>query len=88
MNDNETTNIVSEDDLVKFYEGGDLKEIYTAKGIMPKSELDRKVVPFEDDNELTYAIEYCLKGTDEIVRRSVHVQLKKNVVAESAAAEF
>lgn len=83
---------LDENTLVRHYEG-DHPEISTNKGIMRKEFLDRKVVSFEDDNELTHAIEYRLKdgpvdenGECELVHRSVHVQLKKNVAAELVAA--
>ena len=65
--------------------------VNTVHGPMNKNELIRKVVEFEDDNELTYAIEYRLKDAlDDAkpVHRSVHVQLKKNVFAESVVAAF
>lgn len=88
MNKKENTKVIQGDELVKHYEGGDLKEIFTTKGIMPKSELNREVTCFEDDNELTYAIEYCLKSTNELVKRSVHIQLKKNVSAGPVGAKF
>lgn len=88
MNKNETTIVIPGDELVKHYEGGDLTEIFTTKGVMPKSELNREVTCFENDNELTYAIEYCLKSTNEIVKRSVHVQLKTSVSAEPVATKF
>ena len=60
------------------------EEITTTLGMMKTTYLDRKVIEFEDDNELTYAIEYRLKSDPDgrIVHRSVHVQLKRNVIAE------
>ncbi len=63
--------------------------VNTINGEMSKHDLVRKVVKFEDDNELTYAIEYRLKGDNDDakpVHRSVHVQLKKNVTSEAVAA--
>lgn len=62
------------------------RTIDNPKGLMDESKLDKKIIVFEDDNELTHAIEYRLDG--ELVHRSVHVQLKRNVVAESIAAAF
>ena len=56
------------------------------EGLMDEALLEREVKVFEDDNELTQAIEYRLDG--ELVHRSVHVQLKRNVVCESIAAEL
>lgn len=84
---------LDENDLVRHYEGGDLTEINTTKGMISKTQLDRRVESNEDENELTHAIEYRLKdgpvdenGECELVHRSVHVQLKKNVAAELVAA--
>lgn len=54
--------------------------------MMDADTLERKLVVFEDENELTQAIEYY-QGT-ELVHRSVHVQLKTNVACESIAAQF
>ena len=51
---------------------------------MDESLLEKRTGVVENDNELTNWIEYW-QG-DELVHRSVHVQLKKNVVAESIAA--
>lgn len=55
-------------------------------GLMDEALLEREVKVFEDENELTHAIEYRLAG--ELVHRSVHVQLKKTVLCEPVAAEF
>ncbi len=41
---------------------------------------------FEDDNEITRWKEWRLEG--KIVKRGVHVHLKKNVAAEGIAAMF
>lgn len=60
--------------------------ITTTKGMMDESLLDRELIVVEDDNELTQVIEYRFDG--ELVHRSVHVQLKKNVVVDSIAATF
>ena len=53
---------------------------------MDESLLEKKTGAIDNDNEFTQWIEYWLDG--ELVHRSVHVQLKRNVVAESIAAEF
>ncbi len=58
--------------------------ITTTKGMMEADDLERKDTVFEDDNELTQAIEYYLDG--ELVHRSVHVQLKRHVSAVPEAA--
>ena len=55
-------------------------------GLMDTDLLEKKTGEVDNDNELTKWIEYWLDG--EIVHRSVHVHLKKNVVAESIAAAF
>ena len=65
--------------------------VTTTKGDMDVSLLDREVIVFEDENELTHAIEYRLKTEEgeeraEVIHRSVHVQLKRNVIAEGIAA--
>jgi len=60
--------------------------ITTTKGMMDETLLEKKIVTFEDENELTQAIEYYDDG--ELVHRSVHVQLKQNVLCEPVAANF
>lgn len=60
--------------------------ITTTKGDMDTSLLVKKEGDMEDDNEKTNWVEYYLDG--ELVHRSVHVHLKKNVAAESVAAAF
>jgi len=74
----------------------DLKEILAVKhpdtmitttlGMMRVGDLARDVSEFENENELTYAISYTHGG--ELVHRSVHIQLKEGVDAESVAASF
>ena len=54
--------------------------ITTTKGIMDDSKLEKKEGSLDNDNEITTWVEYWLEG--ELVHRSVHVHLKKNVVAE------
>lgn len=60
--------------------------ITTTKGLMDESKLEKKTGNIDNDNEFTQWIEYY--DGDELVHRSVHVQLKKNVVCESVAASF
>ena len=60
--------------------------VTTTKGDMDTSLLVKKVGDMEDDNEITDWIEYYLDG--ELVHRSVHVRLKKNVIVSSIAASF
>ena len=58
--------------------------VTTIHGEMDDSLLERKDVHFEDDNESTDAIEDWLNG--ELVHRSVHVTLKKNVLADGVTS--
>ena len=58
--------------------------VTTTKGEMDDSLLVKKEGAIENDNELTSWTEYWLDG--ELVHRSVHVLLKKNVTAEGVAA--
>ena len=60
--------------------------ITTTKGMMEADTLRRNVETFEDDNELTQAVEYY--DGDELVHRSVHVQLKESIACEAIAAKF
>ncbi len=57
--------------------------IRTTKGLMDESVLVKKVGEVNNENEHTNWIEYWFD--DELVHRSVHVALKKNVVAEAIA---
>jgi hypothetical protein len=58
--------------------------VNTTHGEMDDSLLTRKDGVYEDDNEKTTWIEYWLN--DELVHRSVHVELKQNVLADGMAA--
>jgi len=58
--------------------------VTTTKGDMDDSMLVKQEGSIENDNELTSWTEYWLDG--ELVHRSVHVLLKKNVAAEGVAA--
>jgi len=58
--------------------------VTTTKGDMDDSMLVKQEGSLENDNELTSWTEYWLDG--ELVHRSVHVLLKKNVTAEGVAA--
>lgn len=58
--------------------------ITTTKGVMDDSLLEKKEGSLDNDNEITTWVEYWLEG--ELVHRSVHVHLKKNVVAEGIQA--
>lgn len=58
--------------------------VTTTKGEMDDSLLVKQEGAIENENELTSWTEYWLDG--ELVHRSVHVLLKKNVAAEGVAA--
>lgn len=58
--------------------------VTTTKGDMDDSLLEKKEGSIDNDNEYTIWTEYWLEG--ELVHRSVHVQLKKNVAADGIAA--
>lgn len=53
-------------------------------GLMDTDLLEHRTGEEEDDNEVLRWIEYWLDG--ELVHRSVHIRLKKNVAAEGIAA--
>lgn len=67
--------------------------VTTTKGNMDTDDLLKRTITTEDENELTHIIEYWLGNSDqeivvgelveykELVHRSVHVQLKKNIAA-------
>ena len=58
----------------------------TTKGEMDDSLLEKKEGSLDNDNESTTWVEYWLDG--ELVHRSVHVALKKNVSSAVEAASF
>jgi len=58
--------------------------VTTTKGEMDDSLLEKKEGSLDNDNETTTWVEYWLEG--ELVHRSVHVLLKKNIVAEGIQA--
>jgi hypothetical protein len=58
--------------------------VTTTKGEMDESLLEKKEGMIDNDHEMTQWIEYWLEG--ELVHRSVHVVLKKNVLADGVAA--
>jgi len=58
--------------------------VTTTKGEMDESLLEKKEGVVDNDHEMTQWIEYWLEG--ELVHRSVHVFLKKNVLADGVAA--
>ena len=56
----------------------------TTKGDMDESLLEKKEGSIDNSNEYTTWVEYWHEG--ELVHRSVHVQLKQNVLADGIAA--
>ena len=60
--------------------------ITTTKGDMDESLLEKREGSLDNDNESTTWVEYWLAG--ELVHRSVHVALKKNVSSAVEAASF
>jgi len=60
--------------------------ITTTKGLMDESLLDKREGTIDNDNETTTWVEYWLTG--ELVHRSAHVTLKKNVSSAAEAASF
>jgi len=53
---------------------------------MLESDLEKVLKVTDNENELTNVIEYYLN--DELVHRSVHVQLKKQIGIESALTQI
>jgi hypothetical protein len=65
--------------------------ITTTYGDMDESLLEKKTGDVDNENEATTWTEYYLTnpdGTVELVHRSVHVRLKKNLSIEGVAANF
>ena len=58
--------------------------VNTTKGEMDDSLLEKRDGELDNENELTRWTEYWLDG--ELVHRSVHVELKRNVFADGVAA--
>jgi hypothetical protein len=60
--------------------------VNTTKGEMDDSLLEKREGTVDNEQELTKWVEYWLEG--ELVHRSVHVHLKKNVFADGVAADI
>jgi len=58
--------------------------VSTTKGEMDDSLLEKREGELDNENEITRWTEYWLDG--ELVHRSVHVELKRNVFADGVAA--
>ena len=57
--------------------------VTTTKGEMDASLLEKREGSIDTDNETTNWVEYWLEG--ELVHRSVHMTLKRNVTGEAVA---
>jgi hypothetical protein len=57
--------------------------VNTTKGEMDSSLLEKREGSVDTDNETTNWVEYWLEG--ELVHRSVHMTLKRNVTGEAVA---
>jgi hypothetical protein len=57
--------------------------VNTTKGEMDASLLEKREGSVDTDNETTNWVEYWLEG--ELVHRSVHMTLKRNVTGEAVA---
>ena len=62
--------------------------IPTTKGDMDETQLDKKTGVADTDNEYTTWVEYRLPGSDEIIHRSAHITLKRNVGAQTNVGGF
>lgn len=60
--------------------------ITTTKGDMDEALLEKREGSLDNENEYTTWVEYWLDG--ELVHRSVHIRLKKNVFASGEAASL
>lgn len=60
--------------------------VWTTKGNLPGSQLVIKQSWIDNDDETTLALEYF--DGDELVRRDVHMRLKKSVISTAEAAGF
>ncbi len=60
--------------------------ITTTKGEMDESLLEKREGSLDNENEITNWVEYWLG--EELVHRSVHVQLKRTVVSFGETASF
>jgi hypothetical protein len=58
--------------------------VYTTKGEMDITLLEKKEGSIDNDHEVTSWVEYWHEG--ELVHRSVNVHIKKNVLASGVAA--
>lgn len=62
--------------------------IHTTKGELEESALIKKEGFIDNENEYTTWVEYRLPDSDEIIHRSAHVTLKKNVTLTGEIGGF
>ncbi len=62
--------------------------ITTTYGDMDESLLVKTTGEIDNQTELTAWVEYRLPESDEVIHRSVNMQLKKSVFAAAEAASF
>ena len=60
--------------------------IHTTKGDMDESLLEKRTGEIDNDNELTTWVEFYYQG--ELVHRSAHVTLKRNVSLDTKIGNF
>lgn len=58
--------------------------VTTIHGEMEEALLEKREASMENENEITSSVEYWLN--DELVHRSVHVQLKRGIEFDADAA--
>lgn len=62
--------------------------IHTTKGDLEESTLIKTEGQIDNENEFTTWVEYRLPDSDEIIHRSAHVTLKKNIFIETKVEGF
>lgn len=62
--------------------------IHTIKGDLEESTLIKTEGQIDNENEFTTWVEYRLPDSDEIIHRSAHVTLKRNISTETKIGEF
>ena len=60
--------------------------VFTTRGYMDESLLEKKTGDFEDDNEKSSWVEYWLDG--KLVHRSASVHLKKGILMDGQTGAF
>ena len=62
--------------------------IHTTLGDLEESTLIKTEGEIDNENEQTTWVEYRLPDSDEIIHRSAHVILKKNILTETKIGGF